>query len=158
MRWRGCSYFCMGLERQYKACNFALKAEIRWSLKRKERLSGHSSRPVSFLCVFSGHRTTSQKGSSTQKKDMCELSWLYSYYIESSMSKNKKNKNFIFLCQGVFCCLSCGAICVAISKYIYDTFSSERKIKKIKNEERIYFEYIVIRSHTHSTQRVSKKQ
>ena len=31
------------LKRQYKVCNFLLKAEIRWSLKRKGRYAGLSS-------------------------------------------------------------------------------------------------------------------
>ena len=51
------SYFPMGLERQYKICNLGLKAghsseggKNRWSLKRKERPAGHSSRPV--MCVL----------------------------------------------------------------------------------------------------------
>ena len=73
MRRIGCSYFRMRLERQYKVCNFGLKVEIcwslkrrgethwplkrrgetrwplkrrgetRWSLKRRERLAGHSN-------------------------------------------------------------------------------------------------------------------
>ena len=83
MRWRGFSYFCLGLERQYKVCNFEqgryplvaqVKGEIRWSLKQRQRPTGQSSRPVSSTCVFSGHCTISQKGSLPQKKDMCELS------------------------------------------------------------------------------------
>ena len=39
-----------------------------------EKPASHSSRLVSSSCVFSGHHTTSQKGSSPQKKDMCEPS------------------------------------------------------------------------------------
>ena len=58
--------------------------EIRWSLKRKGRSAGLSSEGREPLitqedlsappCVFSGHRSTLQKGSPPQKKDMCELS------------------------------------------------------------------------------------
>ena len=34
VRQRGCSYFFLGLEREYKDCNFGLKAETHWSLKQ----------------------------------------------------------------------------------------------------------------------------
>ena len=51
------------------------KDTIRYiNLDWRQRPIGHSSRPVSFTCVFSGCRTTSQKGSPPQKKDICELS------------------------------------------------------------------------------------
>ena len=60
----------MGLERQYKVWTEGrdplvsqAKGETRCPL----------STPVSYSCVFSGRRTTSQKGSLSQKKDMCKL-------------------------------------------------------------------------------------
>ena len=104
----------IGLERQYKVCNFGMKTEIQWSLKRcgevhwslrqGERPAGYSSIPVSSSCVFSSRHTISQKGSPPQKKDMCEL---YSYYTQSSPSKNKYI-NYIFIYLLVFRYLSSG--------------------------------------------------
>ena len=105
----------MELERQYKVCNFGLKAEIQWSikqrgdvcwsLKQRERPAGHSSRPVSFLWVFSGYCTTSQKGPCHRRKICANFLWLYSYNIQSSPSKNE-NINYIFIYLRVFHCLS----------------------------------------------------
>ena len=83
------------LKRQYKISNFGLKAEIRWSL--------------SSTCVFSGRRTTSQKVSPLQKKDMCELSLTASYNTQSSPSKNKK-VNYIFIYLQVWRRFSSGSI------------------------------------------------
>ena len=124
MRWRGCSYFCMGLERQYMISNFGLKAEICWlqqakrdplvtQAKGKDPLVSQTKGRDPLvtqenLCVFSSRRTTSQKGSLPQKKDMCELS-LHSYFTQTSLSKNK-NINYIFIYLRVFCCLSSSAI------------------------------------------------
>ena len=62
--WRGYSYIRMGLEKNIRS------VILDW----RQKPAGHSSRPVSFPCVFSSCHTTSQKGSPPQKKDMCELS------------------------------------------------------------------------------------
>ena len=120
MRRRGCSYFHMGLEKKYKVCNFGLKAEIQWSLKRRgevrrslkrrERPAGHWSIPVISSSVFSGRRTSSQKGPRYKRKICANSLWLYSYYTQSSPSKNK-NMNYIFINLRVLRCLSSGAIC-----------------------------------------------
>ena len=71
------------LKRQNKFCKFGLKGEVqwslkwrrklRWSIKRREIPTGHSSGPISSSCLFFGRRTTSQKGSPSQKKDIYEL-------------------------------------------------------------------------------------
>ena len=108
------------LKKQYRVCNFGLKAEIRWSLKRRGRSAGLSSEGRDPLvtqadrsappCVFSGRRNTSQKESLPQKKDMWELSlWLYFYYTLLLSSKNK-NISYIFKYLRVLRCLSSGAI------------------------------------------------
>ena len=105
-------------KRWYKVSNFGLKAEIqwslkwkgevRWSLKRREKPVGHSRRPVSSPCVFTGCRTISQKRSPPHK--ICANSlWLYSYDTLSSLSKNK-NINYIFIYLRVLRCLSSGSI------------------------------------------------
>ena len=133
-RW-GYSFFHIGLERQYMVCYFRLKAEIylslkwrgeiHWSLKQRERFAGrssegkrsagHSGKPVSSpaLWMFSGRCTTSQKESPPQKKIFANSLWLYSYYPQSSPSKNK-NINYIFKYLRVLRCLS--------SSWIYDIF------------------------------------
>ena len=76
----------------------------------RQRSAGRSSRPVLSSCVFSGRHTTSQKVSPPQKKHMCELS-LYSYYTQSSLSKNK-NINYILIYLLLLHCLSAVRICV----------------------------------------------
>ena len=84
-----------------------------WSTGRsseQDRHTSHSSRPASSLCVFSSRRTTSQKGSLSQKRICANSLWQYSYYTQSSASKNE-NINYIFIHQRDFCCLSSGAIC-----------------------------------------------
>ena len=83
--------------------------EVRWSLEQRERPTGPSSRPVSSSCVFCGPRTTSQKGSPPQKKDMCKISDCIPTYTQSSLSKNK-DINYIFIYLRVFRCSSSGAV------------------------------------------------
>ena len=116
------------LKRKQKVCNLELKVEIRWSLKRRGKVRWSlkqrgevrwslnrketrclSSRPVSFSCVFSGRRTISQKGSQHRRKIGANSLWLYSYYTQSSPSKNK-NINYICIYLRVFRCVSSGAI------------------------------------------------
>ena len=97
----------MGLERQYMVCKFGMKAEIRWSLKRrgeicwslkrKERHVGLSSRPVSSPWVFSGYSTTSQKGSPPQMKDMCELSLTVSLLHTNVAVEELKYKLYFYI-------------------------------------------------------------
>ena len=94
-----------GTSKEYKVCNFGLKAEIRcsyermgevrWSLKRGGTPAGHSSRPVTSSRVFSGRCTTSQKGSPPQKKDMCELS--LSDCIPTAHTLPSKNTNMNYM-------------------------------------------------------------
>ena len=103
------------LERQYKVCNFRLKERFRWLLKRKGdiRLSlkrrGRSAslprKPVSFPCVFPGRH----------RRKICANSlWLYSYFTQTSPSKNK-NINYIFINLQVLRCLSSVMICDTVA-------------------------------------------
>ena len=84
------------------------------NLDWRQRPDGHSSRPVSSSCVFSGRCTTSQKGSPPQKKDICELSltvfllhtivaveeWKYRLYFNISTSRS------LFYASGTICDIS----------------------------------------------------
>ena len=108
------------MKRQYKVCNFELKAEVRWSLKRRGRSASFSSEgrdPLvtqadlsTPLCVFSSRCTTSQKNPRHRRKICANSLWMYSYYTQSSPSKNE-NRNYIFIYLRVFRCLSSGTIC-----------------------------------------------
>ena len=105
-------------KRRYKVCNFGLKAEIQWSrkrrgevhwsLKRREKPAGHSSRPVSSSCVFSGRRTNSQKGILTKEERYVRTltvfllqtivaveEWKYKLYVYISTG----NKLFVQRCN-----------------------------------------------------------
>ena len=155
MKQRGCSYFRLGLEREYTVCNFELKEEIQWFLKRsgevcwshkrRERPTGHSSRPVSSSCVFSDRRTTSQKGPRSRRKICANSLWQYPYYTQSSPSKNE-NVNYIFVYLQVFRCLSCGSIydwCDPPSKEKSTLFkmkcnTNQNYIKKIRQGYLVY--------------------
>ena len=113
------------LKRQYKVCNFGLKAEIRRSLKRMGRSAGLSSEGrdllvtqadlsaphVCFLAVAQLHK----KGPCHRRKICANSLRLYSYYIQSSPSKNK-NINYIFI---YLRCLFSGAIYYG---YIYSKY------------------------------------
>ena len=108
---------------QYKVRNFRLKAEIRWSLKRRGEFRWSLRRgrrdplvtQADLSCVFSARRTTSQKGSPPQKKDMCELC---SDCIPTTHNHRcRRIKILIVLYLRVFLCLSSGAICDTIHLY-----------------------------------------
>ena len=109
----------MELERQYKVCNFGLKAEIRWSLKWRGRSAGLSSEGRDSLVTqanLSVPRVCSPSVALLHKKDprprrkICANSLgLCSYYTQSSPSKNK-NMIYIFIYLRVLRCLSCDAI------------------------------------------------
>ena len=96
-----------------------MKDETCWPLKQRGRSTGHSSKSVSSPpCMFYGCHTTSQKGSSPQMKICANSLWLYSYFTQTSPSKNK-NINYIFIYLQVFPCLSSGAICDRIFIYFF---------------------------------------
>ena len=85
-------------ERQYKVCNFGLKAETCWSLKQTCQL------PVS---VSLATALLHKKGPRHRRKLYANSLWLYSYFTQTSLSKNK-NMNYIFIYLQVFRCLSSG--------------------------------------------------
>ena len=114
----------VGLERQYKVCNFGLKAEIcwslkrreisagylseegwiRWSLKRREGPADHSSQPVGFsVCVLRSSFYFTQKGPHHRRK----ISANSLYFTQTSLSKNK-NINHIFIYERVL------VVCLAV--------------------------------------------
>ena len=115
VRRREWSYFLMGLEKLYKVSHFRTEGEIQWSLKRRgevcwslkrrERPAGHSSRPVISSCVFSGRRTTSQKGSPRYVRTLSNCIPT----LHASPSKNK-NIDYMVIYLRVLRCLSCGSI------------------------------------------------
>ena len=90
----------MGLERQYKVCNFGLKAETHWSLKQTCQLL-RVYFPVVALLIKKGRRH--------RRKIYMNSRWLYSYFTQTSPSKNK-DINYIFIYLGVFRCFSSGSI------------------------------------------------
>ena len=82
--------------------------------ERSTRLSSEGRGPLVTLAdlsaspsVFSGRRTTLQKGSPPQKKDICKL---YSYFTQTLPSENK-NINYILTYLRLSRCLSSGTIC-----------------------------------------------
>ena len=63
------------LKRQYKVCNFWLKAEICWSLKQRRRSAGHSSKPVgSPVCVLRPTHYFTKKVSAIEERHVRTLS------------------------------------------------------------------------------------
>ena len=87
------------LKRQYKVCNFGLKAETHWSLKQTCQLLVSVLRPL--------HYFTKR----VPRRKICANSlWLYSYNTQSSPTKNK-NINYIFIYLRVLRCLCSGSIC-----------------------------------------------
>ena len=103
------------LKRQYMVCNFGLKAEIHWSLKRRERSAGRSSdgekRPTghSSISVSSPAVSLLHKMGCRHRRKICAKSpRLYSYYTQSSTSKYK-NINYIYIYLRVFRCLTSGS-------------------------------------------------
>ena len=100
------------LKRQYKVCNFELKAEIHWSLNQTCQLRRVCSPAVALL----------HKMSPRHRRKICANSlWLHSYVTQTSPSKNK-DINYIFTYLRVLRCLSSGSIyifffnCKTISK------------------------------------------
>ena len=89
-----CSYFCVGVERKYKVCNFGQKGETRWSLKQTCQLPR----------VFSpANALIHTKGPRHRIKIWANSPWLYSYFTQTSPSKIKNiNYIFIYLC-GLLC-------------------------------------------------------
>ena len=86
------------------------KWETRWSLKRRERVTGHSSRCVSSRVCSPATTLFHKKGPRHRRKICVNPLWLYSYNIQSSSSKNK-DINYIFIYLRVFRWLYSGAIC-----------------------------------------------
>ena len=120
MRQRGFSYFRFGLVREYKVCNFGLKAEIQWSLKRRGRGSlvsqakgeNHWSLKQTcqlLVCVLRLSHYFTKRVLATEERYMRILSDCIPTYTQSSPSKNK-NINYIFIYLRVFRCLSSGSI------------------------------------------------
>ena len=103
---RGYSYIHMELGKNIRSVN------LDW----RQRPAGHSSRPVSSLCMF-GSRTTSQKVPHHKRNIYAISLRLYSYYTQSSPSKNK-NISYIFIYLRVLPCLSSWTICDTYSKHI----------------------------------------
>ena len=100
----------MELERQYKVCNFGLKAEIRWSLKRSREIRWSLKQTCWLPRVYSpAVELLHQKGPRHRRKIRANSLWLYSYFTKTSKSKNK-NMNYIFIYLQVLC-LSRGMIC-----------------------------------------------
>ena len=107
------------LKRQYKVRNFGLKAEIRWSLKRRGRSTGLSSEERDLLVTqadLSAPRVCSPavallpKNGPRNRRKICMTSLgLYSYYTQPSLSKNK-NMHYIFIYLRVLRCLSSASI------------------------------------------------
>ena len=158
MRQRGCSYFPLGLKREYKVCNFGLKVEIRWSLKRRGEGCWSLKRrrdPLVTQADLSGPRVRSpavalfhKKGLRHRRKICANSSWLYSYDIQSSPSKSK-NINYMFIYLGVHHCLSSGAICDSInimSFRYHDGIISNKRLRYLAafaTEQGIHFKYSV---------------
>ena len=90
----------MGLEKQYKVCNFELKTETRWSHKQTCQLP-HVCSPAVALFHTKGPR---------HRRKICANSlWLYSYFTQTSPLKNK-DINPIFIYLRVFRCLYRGSV------------------------------------------------
>ena len=108
----------LDLKRKYKVCNFGLKrssgrsneGEMSAGLLRKGRDLLVTQADFSVLRVFSSAVALLKKKSPRQRRKMCANSlWLYSYYTQSSPSKNK-NIKYIFTYLRVFRCLSSSSI------------------------------------------------
>ena len=111
VRKKGCSYFRIGTWKDnVSSVNLDWRRRSTGRLSKGDRPAGHSSRPVSYSCVFSGHRTTSQKDPRHRRKKCAMSRLLYSYSTQSSPSKNK-NINYILIYLRVFRCLSSSPIC-----------------------------------------------
>ena len=112
----------MGLERQYKVCNFGLKAVIRWSQHAKRDplvTQGDLSAPrVCSPAIVLLHK----KGPRHRRKICANSRWLYSYYTQSSPSKNK-NMNYILYIYESF------VVCPAVQ---YTTFGLPISISPFK--------------------------
>ena len=93
----------VGLERQYKVCNFRLKAEIRWSLGWAGQF------PPTAVCVRRLSHYFTKTVPATEKMIYANTLWLYSYFTQKSPSKNK-NINYSFIYLRVFRCLYSGLI------------------------------------------------
>ena len=116
-----CSYFHVGVERQYKVCKFGLKEEICWSLKQTCWLPHVCSPAVALLHT---------KGPCHRRKICVNSPWLYSYFTQTSLSKNK-SINYIFIYLWVLRCLSSGTICDTIMMHCYN-------IKVLYSHEQLY--------------------
>ena len=91
----------VGLERQYKVFNFGLKAEIRSSLKQTSQIPRMCSPAIAQLHKKGPHH----------RRNICVNSlWLYSYFTQTSPSKNK-DINYILKYLRVLLCLSSGTVC-----------------------------------------------
>ena len=72
--------------------------------------TGNSRRPVSSPCVFLAVALHHKKAPCHKRKICANSLWQYSYYTQSSPSKNK-NMNHSVIYLRVFRCLFSGAIC-----------------------------------------------
>ena len=100
VRRRGFHISAWDLKRQYKFCNFGLKADIRWSPKQTCQLHRECSLTVTLL-----HK----KGHPHSRKIYANSFWLYSWSTQTSFSKNK-NINYIFIYIWVLRFRSSGSI------------------------------------------------
>ena len=81
-------------------------------------------------CVFSSCCTTLQKSPCHRRKTCVNSLWLYSYFTQMSLLKNK-NINYVFIYLWVLRCLSIGTICnkrpiyVIVSKIIFLYFAAK---------------------------------
>ena len=110
MKQRGCSYFRLGLKREYKVCNFGLKERSAGRSSEGERSAGLSNEgrdPLVTQADLSALRVCSpapaqlhKKGLRHRRKIRANSFWLYSYFTQTSPSKNK-NINYMFIYQRV---------------------------------------------------------
>ena len=82
------------------------RGEIRWSLKRRERPAGHSSKYV--VCVFRPSHYYTKRFPATEERYARTLSDCIP--ITQSSPSKIKNVDFIFIYLRVFRCLSCSSI------------------------------------------------
>ena len=125
---RGCSYFRLRLDRQYRVCNFGLMAEIQWSFKRSGEVRWSlkwgrdllvTQADLSALRVCSPVVALLHKMGPRHRRKICANSlWIYFYDIQSLPSKNK-NINYMVIYLRVFSCLSSGAIWDRLNYWYY---------------------------------------
>ena len=121
-----------------EACSWDLKDNIRSViLDWRQRPTGHSSRPASSpMSVLQPSFLYTQKGPRHRRNICADSLWLYSYFTQTSPSKNKNiNDIFIYLC--VLRCLSSSTMSNIPKRfttsintiYIYIYIYKQKKIK-----------------------------